>query len=114
MSSSERQQPASDRVLHVFSSLQSARALGDDGPHSRERVLDAVVQLFKDQLLQLVGRLALPGLDAGVGEQTAGVDLGLCKKKPQADILRRQKVLVGFCAASEALDCTKIVFRHSQ
>ena len=114
MRPAERQQPAFDSMLRVFSSLQIAQALRDDGPHGRERILDAVVQLFKDQLLQLVGRLALPGLDAGVGEQTAGVDLGLRKKKPQADILRRQKVLVWFCAASEALDCTKIVFRHSQ
>ena len=87
-------------MLRVFSSLQIAQALGDDGADGRERILDAVVQLFEDQLLQLVGRLALPGVDAGLGEQTAGIDLGLRKEKPQADILCRQKVLVWFCAAS--------------
>ena len=101
MRPAERQQPAFDGVLRVFSSRQIAQALGDDGADGRERILDAVVQLFEDQLLQLVGRLALPGLDAGLGEQTAGIDLGLRKEKPQADILRLQKVLVRFCAAPE-------------
>ena len=61
-----------------------------------------MVQLFEDQLLQLVGRLALPGVDAGLGQQTAGIDLGLRKEKPQADILCRQKVLMWFWAAPRA------------
>ena len=102
----ERQQPAFDSVLRMFSSRRVAQALGGDGAHGRERILDAVVQLFEDQLLQLVGRLALLGVDAGLGEQTPGIDLGLRKQQPQADIFRRQKVLVRFCAASEALVCT--------
>ena len=75
----------------MFSPLQVAQALGDDGSDGRERILDAVVQLLEDQLLQLVGRLALPGVDAGLGQQTAGIDLGLLKEKPQADILASSK-----------------------
>jgi hypothetical protein len=71
-----------------------------------------VVQLFKDQLLQLVGRLALLGVDAGLGKKAAGIDLGLREEKPQADVLCRQIVLVRFCAAPGALFC--IVSRHTQ
>ncbi len=73
----ERQQPALDSVLRVFSPLHVAQALGDDGANGRDRILDTVVQLFKGQLLQLVGRLALPSVDAGLGKQTPHVDLGL-------------------------------------
>lgn len=73
-----------------------------------------MVQLFKDQPLQLVRRLALPGLNAGVGKQTGSIDLGLCKEKPPAEILRRQKVLVRFCAAPGARACMEIVFSHPQ
>jgi hypothetical protein len=72
------------------------------------------VQLFKDELLQPVGRLALPGVDAGLGKQTPGIDLGLREKKPQADILCRHKVLVRCCAVPRALVSTEIVFRHPQ
>jgi hypothetical protein len=53
--------PALDGVLRVLNPLQVAQALGDDCGDGRERVLDAVVQLFEDQLLQLVGCLALSG-----------------------------------------------------
>jgi hypothetical protein len=49
--------------------LQVAHALGNDGADGRERILDAVVQLFKDQLLQLVGRFAVPGIDAGLASK---------------------------------------------
>ena len=73
-----------------------------------------MVQLFEDQLLQLVGRLALPGVDAGLGQQTAGIDLGLLKEKPQADILCLQQVLMWFCAAPSAVVCMEIVLRHRQ
>ena len=96
------------------STAVSCEALGDDGSDGRERILDAVVQLFEDQLLQLVGRLALPGVDAGLGQQTAGIDLGLRKEKPQADILCRQKVLMWFCAAPRAMVCTEIIFGQPQ
>ena len=73
-----------------------------------------MVQLFEDQLLQLVGCLALPGVDAGLGQQTPGIDFGLRKEKPQADILCRQKVLMWFCAALRAMVCAEIDFRHPQ
>jgi len=49
-------------VLRVFRPLRVTQALGDDGAGGSERILDTVVQLFKDQLLQPVGRLALPGM----------------------------------------------------
>jgi len=75
------------------------QALGDDGGDGRKRILDAVVQLFKDQLLKLVGRLALSGVDTGLGKQTPRIDLRLRQEKPQANVLGRQKVLVRFCAA---------------
>jgi hypothetical protein len=39
-----------------------------------------VVQLFKDQLLQLVGRLALPGVDAGLGKKAA-VLISACARR---------------------------------
>jgi hypothetical protein len=35
-------------VLRVLNPLQVAQALGDDCGDGRERVLDAVVQLFED------------------------------------------------------------------
>jgi hypothetical protein len=54
-----------------------AQALRGDGADGGERILDAVVEFFQDQLLQLVGRLALLGVDAGLGEQFLRVDLGL-------------------------------------
>ena len=53
-----------------------------------------MVQFLQDQLLQLVGRLALPGVDAGRGKQTLCVDLGLREQKPQADVFFREFVLV--------------------
>jgi hypothetical protein len=70
-----------------------AQALRGDGTDGRQRVLDAVVQFFQDQLLQLVGCLALLGVDAGLGQQFLGVDLGLGQEQPKADILCLQKVL---------------------
>lgn len=59
------------------SPLQVAQALGDDCGDGRERVLDAVVQFFEDQLLQLVGCLALFGIDTGLGKQAPRIDLSL-------------------------------------
>jgi hypothetical protein len=41
-----------------------------------------MVQLFQDQLLQLVSRLALPGVNAGLSQQFLGVDLGLGQEQP--------------------------------
>src|SRR5690242_12419714 len=76
--------------------------------------VDTVVQLFKDQLLQPVGRLAFPGVDAGLDKQTPGIDLGPSEERPQADILCRHKVLVRCRAVPGALLCTEIVFRHPQ
>ena len=110
----EREQPALDGVLCVLGAWQSAQALRDDGADGRERILDAVVQFLEDQLLQLVGRLALPGVDAGRGKQTLCIDLGLRKQKPQADVLFRQIVLVLCCAACRTRVGSEIGFRHQR
>ena len=67
--------------------LTGRATLRDDGADRRERILDTVVERFEDQLLQLVGRLSLPGVDAGRGKQTPCIDLGLREQKPQADVL---------------------------
>ena len=93
VSPSERYQPALDGVLRVFGALHVAQALGGDGADGRERVLDAVMQFFQNQLLQLVGRLALLGVDAGLGEQTQGIDFSLRQQQPKADILCLEKVV---------------------
>ncbi|MHC2614632.1 hypothetical protein ACVMGF_005705 [Bradyrhizobium diazoefficiens] len=69
------------------------------------------MQLFKDQLLQLLGRLSLPGVDARPGKQAPRVDLGLGKEKPQADILCRQSILMRFSAA-EVLARAEIDLEH--
>jgi hypothetical protein len=88
---SEREQPALDRLLRMLGSRQMAQTLRDDGADGRKRVLDPMVQFLKDQLLQLVGRLALPGVDACRGKQTPRVNLGLREQKPQADVLFRDR-----------------------
>ena len=108
----EREQPALDGVLRVLGAWQVAQALRDDGADGRERILDAVVQFLEDQLLQLVGRLALPGVDAGRGKQTPCINLGLREQKPQADVLFREIVLVLCCAACGTRVRSEIGFRH--
>ena len=112
MRASEREQPALDRLLGMLGGRHMAQTLRDDGADGRERILDAVVQLLEDQLLQLVGRLALPGVDAGRGQQTPRIDLGLREQKPQADIFCRQFVLIWGFAACGTRSRPEIGFRH--
>ena len=112
MRSPQRKQPALNGLLRVPGFGQVAQALRDDGADGCERILDAVVQFLEDQLLQLVGRLAFPGVDAGRGQQALRIDLGLREQKPQADIFCRQFVLVGGCAARGTRFRTEIGFRH--
>jgi hypothetical protein len=50
----------------MFGAGHVAQALRGNGADGRKRVLDAVVKLFQDRLLQLVGCLALLGVDAGL------------------------------------------------
>ena len=109
----QRQQPAFDGVLRVLGAGHVAQALRGNGADRRQRVLDAVVQFFQDQLLQLVGRRALAGVDAGLIEQFLGVDFRLRQQQPKADILRREKVLRRRCAIAEmALVLVMIDFEH--
>jgi len=70
----------------VLGPLQAAQALGDDGGDGRKRILDAVVQFLKDQLLKLVGRLALSGVDTGLGKQTPRIS---CRALPERAPARR-------------------------
>ena len=53
-----------------------------------------MMQFAEDQLLQLVGGLALLGVDAGLRQQHLGVDAGLFEQHPKAVVLRRQHGLV--------------------
>src|SRR5439155_20355316 len=61
----------------------------------RERILDAMVQFFENELLQLVRGFTLLGVDAGLREQGLGVDAGLFQQEPKAVILGRQDLLRG-------------------
>ena len=110
---SQRQQPAFDGELRVLGAGHVAQALRGNGADRRQRVLDAVVQFFQDQFLQLVGRRALAGVDAGLIEQFLGIDFRLRQQQPKADILRREKVLRRRCAITEMpLVLTMIDFGH--
>ena len=44
------------------------------------------MQLFDNQLLQLVGGLALFGVDTGLRQQRLGIDARLLEQHAQADI----------------------------
>ena len=88
---SERDQPAFDRLLAVLDTDRRPQALRGNGAHGSQGVLDAMVQFFQDQFLQLVGRLALFGINAGLGQQDLGIDIGLLEKEPKAVVFRRQE-----------------------
>ena len=93
MRPAERQQTAFDRVLRMLRARRVAKTLRRDGAHGCQRVLDAVMKLFEDQFLQLVGGFALLGVDAGLLKQRLGAELGLCQQQPEADVFRRQNLL---------------------
>ena len=71
--SPKREQAALDGVLRVPGFGQVAQALRDDGADGCERILDAMVQLLEDQLLQLVGRLALASMPAVASKLCASI-----------------------------------------
>src|SRR5450631_3595925 len=96
----------------MLGALHVAKALGGDGAHGRECILDAMVKLLQDQLLELVGRLALAGVDASLSEQTMGIDFGLREKKPKADILRLEKFVGRRPAMRRALALVTVNFEH--
>jgi uncharacterized protein involved in propanediol utilization len=72
-----------------------------------------VVKLFKDQLLQLVSRLTLAGVDASLSKQVLGINFGLGKQQPKANVLGRQKLRrrLGF-GTQMALVLMTIDFEH--
>jgi hypothetical protein len=80
------QKPALDGVLAVFDAACGAQALRGDGAHRRQRVLDAVVQFFQNELLQPVGGLALLGVDPGLRQQHPGIDARLFEQHAKAGI----------------------------
>jgi hypothetical protein len=65
------------------------KTLRRDGADGSERVLDAMMQLTENELLQLVGSLALLGVNAGLREQGFGVDAGLLQQQAKTVVLRR-------------------------
>jgi hypothetical protein len=69
------------------------RALRGDGAHRRQRVLDAVVQFFQNELLQPVGGLALLGVNPGLRQQHPGIDARLLQQHAKAGIFGLQKFL---------------------
>src|SRR5664279_3031376 len=79
-------QPAFDGMLAVLDAGCGAQALRGDGAHRCQRVFDAVVQFFENELLQLVGGLALLGVDTGLPQQRLGLDARLPKQQAEADI----------------------------
>ena len=93
MRAPERHQPAFDGLLAVFDAGRRPQALRCDGADRRQRVLDAVMQLFKNELLQFVGGFALLGVDAGLREQHLGIDTGLLEQQAKAVILGGQEFL---------------------
>jgi len=84
---------AVDRLLAVLEVGCGAQALRGDGADGRQRVFDAVVQFFQNELLQFVGGLALLGVDTGLRQQRPGIDAGLLKQQAKADIFGLQKLL---------------------
>ena len=108
MRTPKRDQPALDGLLPVLDAGRRSQALGRNGAHGRERILDAMMQFFENELLQLVRGFTLLGVDTGLREQGLGVDAGLFQQQPKAVILGRQdflrggagSVLAGFVLAS--------------
>ena len=64
----------------MFDASRRAQALGGNGAHGRERILDAMMHFFENELLQLVRGFTLLGVDAGLREQGLGVDAGLLQQ----------------------------------
>ncbi len=100
-------------MLRVLGARNAAQALGGDGADRRQGILDAVVQFLEDQLLKLVRRLALSGVNAGLSQQVLGVDFGLRQQQPKADVFRRQE-LPGrrFADAELVVVLMKVDFKH--
>ena len=70
-----------------------AKALRGNRAHGCERIFDAMMQFFQDQLLKLVRSLALLGIDTGLSQQSLRADFGLRQQQPKADIFSRQQLL---------------------
>jgi hypothetical protein len=86
MGAPKRDQPAFYGLLPVLNAGRRSQALGRDGAHGRERILDAMVHFFENELLQLVRGFTLLGVDAGLREQGFGVDASLFQQQPKAVI----------------------------
>jgi len=51
-----------------------------------------VVKFFEDQLLKLVGRLALLGVNTGLSEQFPRIDFGLRQQQAKTNVLCFQEL----------------------
>ena len=89
--------------------------MGGNGADRRQRVLDAVVKLFQNQLLQPVGSLARLGVDARLLEQRLGTELGLGQQQPETDVLGGQ-LLLGEARPRDQIKAFPVViaFEHGQ
>jgi hypothetical protein len=88
-----RQQPALDGLPAMLDAGCGAQALRGNRAYCRQRILDAVVQFFHNQLLQSVGGLALLGIDTGLRKQGLGIDTRLFEQHAKADIFGLEKIL---------------------
>jgi len=88
--SPESGQPAFHGFLSVLNTGRCPEALGRDCADGGKRILDAMMQFPKDELLQLVGGLTLPCVDPGLQKQGFGVDAGLFQQQAEAVVLRQQ------------------------
>ena len=73
-------QAALDGLLPMLDAGRRPQTLGRNRAHGRERIFDAMMQLFENKPLQLVRRLPLLCIDAGLHEQHLGVDAGLLQQ----------------------------------
>src|SRR3954469_4182939 len=88
-SASERKQPPLHRRLSMFDAGRCPKTLRRYGADGRERVLDTMMQLAKNEFLQLVGSLALLSVNARFGEPGLGVDASLFQQQAKAVVFGR-------------------------
>ena len=101
-------------MLRVFGARHIAQALRGNRADGCERILDAVVQFLEDQLLKFVGRLALLGVNTGLGEQFLRIDFGLRQQQPKADVFGFQNLRGRRVEARMARVLMKAGFGHSR
>ena len=78
MNPAECLQPTFNSFAPILKVLSGSETLRCYGLHRRQDVFDAMVEFFHHDPLQLLGDLLLCGIDAGLGKQSAEIEvLGL-------------------------------------